>query len=94
MQHISEHIEEHYNGNKSVFARVQGVKRQHVQYWCKGDYYMNDDSLYHLTRRMQSVTKNERGQWIIRYTSLSTGETHETIASTLEEAIKLIERMD
>lgn len=50
MQHIKDHIEEHYNGNKSAFARAQGVHRQHVQYWCKGDYYVHDDRLFHLTK--------------------------------------------
>ena len=59
MIHISDYIEEHHNGNKSEFARIQGVKRQHVQYWCKGEYYVHDDKLFHLTQPITKQTTDE-----------------------------------
>jgi hypothetical protein len=53
MQHVSDYIIEHHGGNKSEFARIQGVHRTHVHYWCRGEYYMHNHKMYHFTRDMK-----------------------------------------
>lgn len=43
---LIDYISENYGGNRSEFARANGVKPQHVNDWLNGGYIVIDGKLY------------------------------------------------
>lgn len=52
---LIEFIKKYYGGNRSEFARANGVTPQHVNDWLKGDYIVIDGRLYSPRRNLAPV---------------------------------------
>ncbi|HDG1101530.1 TPA: hypothetical protein PCY80_000297 [Klebsiella aerogenes] len=51
---LIEYIDKNYGGNKSEFARSQGVLPQMVNKWINGDYIVIDGVLYSPRREIKA----------------------------------------
>lgn len=52
---LSEYIDKHFNGNKSEFARHEGVVPSYVHKWLKMDCIVIDGKLYSPRRDMNPI---------------------------------------
>ena len=53
LQSLSDYIKDSYDGNKSAFARSQGVSRSHVTQWLKIGYIVIEGNMYLRRRTLQ-----------------------------------------
>ncbi|XUA17731.1 hypothetical protein ACQVA2_13715 [Citrobacter sp. OP27] len=52
---LLDYIENYYGGNKSAFARANGVPPQRVTEWVNGDYVVIDGKLYSYRRDLAEI---------------------------------------
>lgn len=56
---LIDYIQKYYAGNKSAFARANGVPPQRVNEWLNGDFVVIDGKLYSYRRDLAPIELKE-----------------------------------